>query len=90
MQLRAALIPYIYTMSRYAHDKGVPLCRGLYIDYPSEDNAYRYDEYMFGDNILVAPIVAPSGKGEKAEATRNLWIPKGEWYDYFTGQIPVK
>jgi alpha-glucosidase (family GH31 glycosyl hydrolase) len=87
MQLRAALIPYIYTMSRYAHDYGVPLCRGLYVDYPTADDAYRYDEYMFGDNILVAPVLNPSGKGEKAEATRSLWLPEGAWYDYFTGEI---
>ncbi|GHV00343.1 alpha-xylosidase [Bacteroidia bacterium] len=86
MQLRAALLPYIYTMSRNAHDSGLPICRGLYIDSPDSDEAYRYDEYMFGDDFFVAPVLDPSGKGEKGIASRSLYLPRGEWYDFFTGE----
>lgn len=83
IQLRYRLLPYIYTMTRLAHDEGIPLTRGLYIDYPNQLAAYRYDEFMFGNNILAAPIMV-AGKNQVTQ--RSLWLPGGSWYDYFTGQ----
>jgi alpha-glucosidase (family GH31 glycosyl hydrolase) len=86
IQLRYKLLPYIYTMMRNAHDDGLPLCRGLYIEYPDNVKAYRYDEYLFGDNMLVAPIVEPSNNA-KYVSNKSLWLPKGDWYDYFTNHV---
>jgi alpha-glucosidase (family GH31 glycosyl hydrolase) len=71
-------------MARQAHDSGIPLCRGLYIDYPNVSQAYRYDEFLFGDNFLAAPILTPSSATLRDTASRTLWLPEGTWYDYFT------
>jgi hypothetical protein len=83
-QLRYSLIPYLYTYCRAAYDTGLPLCRGLYLEYPDEPEAYRrFDEYLFGRELLVAPITAP---GVDGVATRSIWFPPGEWVDWFTGE----
>jgi alpha-glucosidase (family GH31 glycosyl hydrolase) len=87
IQLRYKLLPYIYTMTRNAHDTGMPLCRGLYLEYPQSDKSYRFDEYLFGDNFLAAPILNASDEGTDAKTSRNLWLPKGDWYDYFTNKL---
>ena len=80
VRLRYALMPYIYTACRQAYDTGVSLCRPLYYDYPEENNAYLYeDEYMFGDDMLVAPVVTPTAADGKAQ--RRIWLPEGRWFD---------
>jgi alpha-glucosidase (family GH31 glycosyl hydrolase) len=82
--LRYELIPYTYTYSRIAHDTGLPLVRGMYLEYPNEEAAYTHDQqYMFGKEFLVTPITSP-GK----TATKEVYLPAGEdWFDYFTGDI---
>lgn len=80
VKLRYALMPYIYTAARQAYDTGVSICRPLYYDSPEANNAYLFeDEYMFGDDILVAPVVTPSGTDGKA--SRRTWLPEGRWFD---------
>ena len=80
VKLRYALMPYIYTAARQAYDTGVSMCRPLYYDSPEANNAYLFeDEYMFGDDILVAPVVTPSEKDGKA--ARRTWLPEGRWFD---------
>ena len=80
VRLRYALMPYIYTAARQAYDTGVSICRPLYYDSPENSNAYLFeDEYMFGDDILVAPVVTPTGNDGKA--SRRTWLPEGKWYD---------
>ena len=80
VRLRYAHMPYIYTAARQAYDTGVSICRPLYYDAPENSNAYLFeDEYMFGDDILVAPVVTPSGSDGKA--SRRTWLPEGKWYD---------
>ncbi len=86
IRLRAALNPYIYTLMRDAHETGVPLCRGMYLDYPENDEAYRYDQYLFGEAFLAAPAMRPSGDGQHGVTERSLWLPEGTWYDYFTNE----
>ena len=86
VRLRYALMPYIYTACRQAYDTGVSICRPLYYEWPEEDNAYLFeDEYMFGDDILVAPVVTPSGNDGKAE--RRTWLPEGRWFDVCRNQV---
>ena len=89
VRLRAALNPYIYTLMRAAHDTGVPLCRGMYLDWPERDEAYRFDQYLFGEAFLVAPAMRPSGDGQHGVTERSLWLPEGAWYDYFTGGCEI-
>lgn len=80
-KLRYALIPYIYTQARTAYDTGISMCRPLYYEWPEEDEAYaREGEYMFGNDILVNPIVKPSDN-DNGTVEQETWLPSGLWYD---------
>ncbi len=84
LRLREALVPYTYTLAAQAHATGVPIIRPLYLDYPGENEAYTFDqEYLYGDNVLVAPITSPDDAGGNGSV--SAWIPPGTWTDYFTG-----
>ena len=86
-RLRYRLAPYIYTAARQAYDTGVCLCRPMYYDWPEEDAAYEaINQYMFGDDILVAPVTKPADPVTK-EAEVEVWLPKGTWYDVSRGEI---
>ncbi|MCP9613034.1 TIM-barrel domain-containing protein [Coprobacter tertius] len=86
VDFRYALAPYIYTMARQTYDNGISLCRPMYYDYPDVKEAYTYEsEYMFGDQILVAPIVAPM---ENGLSNVKVWLPSGnDWYEWNTGTM---
>lgn len=85
-QLRYELIPYIYTMARKAYDTGLPLCRPLYYEWPEVDEAYSHPgEYLFGDDMLVAPVVEPADSLNGC-AMVKVWLPPGEWTNWFTGR----
>jgi alpha-glucosidase len=92
---RYAMQPYIYTEARRTYDTGVAFLHPLYYDWPEADQAYsQKNEYLFGDNMLVAPITAPVDKDTQL-ASQSLWIPPGEWIEAptgkrFTGPIDVK
>jgi alpha-glucosidase (family GH31 glycosyl hydrolase) len=80
VKLRYSLFPYIYTMSRKAYDTGVSICRPLYYEYPEIDEAYTNEnQYFYGDNILVAPIVEQSDSITHM-STKNIWFPHGNWW----------
>lgn len=86
VRLHYALNPYIYSMSRKAYETGVSVCRPLYYEWPESEEAYsRKNEYMFGDNIFVAPITAP--KGESRLSHLKFWLPEGLWYEWATGTM---
>lgn len=69
--LRYALIPYIYTYGRIAHETGMPLVRGMYLNYPDQEASYSHnDQYMFGEALLVAPITE-SGNGTRTMPPRQ-------------------
>jgi alpha-glucosidase (family GH31 glycosyl hydrolase) len=78
-RLRYRLLPYIYTMTRTAHDEALPLLRPLYLVHSDLEEAYNHpDEYYFGDAMLVAPVVDSTG-------ARDVYLPPGQWVEYFTG-----
>lgn len=82
---RYEMAPYIYTMARKAYDEGLSLCRPLYYDYPECNEAYSFrNEYMFGDDMLIAPITTPAN-GDYSEL--KIWLPKGYWYELHTGTL---
>ncbi len=84
--LRYAMQPYIYTESRKTYDTGVAFLRPLYYDYPEAKEAYEQKgEYIFGDNMIVAPIVTPADATSHL-STKSIWLPKGEWVEWFTGK----
>jgi alpha-glucosidase len=85
-QLRYALQPYIYTEARRTYDTGVAFFRPLYYDWPEESAAYdSKGEYVFGDQMIAAPVTAPSDK-TTGLATEKVWLPAGEWIECPTGK----
>lgn len=85
-QMRYALEPYLYTEARRTYDTGVAFFRPLYYDWPQESAAYESKgEYLFGDEMLAAPVTTPADK-TSGLATEKVWLPKGEWIEWPTGK----
>lgn len=84
LNLRENLLPYIYTLADAANRTGLPVVRPLYLEYPREEQAYAMadNEYLFGSDVLVAPVTTPGDT-----VTRPVWFPPGSWTDYFTGEV---
>ena len=74
-ETRMRLIPYLRKMFERYRDTGIPPVRSLICDYPEAEHIE--DEYLFGD-MVVAPLFP-------GQDTREVWLPEGEWIDYFTG-----
>ncbi|HTV85164.1 MAG TPA: TIM-barrel domain-containing protein [Dyella sp.] len=82
IRLRYALIPYIYSYERQATTAGVGVVRPLFFDYPHDPNVRDdVDAWMFGDSLLVSPVV---GKGQ---TQKDIYLPAGTWIDYFSGTV---
>lgn len=84
--MRYKVAPYVYTMARKTYDDGISLCRPMYYDYPDAQEAYSFKgQYMFGDDMLVAPVTSPMKEGY---ATVKVWLPEGtDWYEWATGTL---
>ena len=83
--LRYALLPYIYTEARRTYDTGVAFLHPLYYDWPEAAEAYTSkDEYVFGADMIVDPVVAPGNK-TTGLAAKSVWLPSGEWLEWPTG-----
>lgn len=82
IELRYRLVPYMYAYEHQAHESGLGMVRPLFWDFPEDGtgNAYRADEWMFGDELLVAPILT------EGQSHRSIYLPAGTWIDYFRGQ----
>jgi alpha-glucosidase (family GH31 glycosyl hydrolase) len=79
LELRYRMLPYIYTAMRETHETGLPMMRALWLHYPDDASAVaRSDEYLWGRDILVAPVT------EKGATRRKLYLPRGVWYDFWT------
>jgi alpha-glucosidase (family GH31 glycosyl hydrolase) len=79
--LRYSLLPYIYSTAWQNHVTGMPLMRALVLNYQDDANVYEAgDQYMFGDNLLVCPVTT------KGAQTRTVYLPEGQWFDYWTGK----
>lgn len=79
LELRSRLTPYLYTAVREAHDTGLPIIRALWLHHADDAAAVaRGDEYLWGRDLLVAPVV------EKGATTRRLYLPRGRWIDFWT------
>lgn len=79
IKLRYHLLPYIYTAFWEASKTGVPIMRPLLLDFPDDWLAIgQNDEYLFGNDLLVAPITKDD------ETSRQVYLPRGVWYDFWT------
>ncbi|GAA5167657.1 MULTISPECIES: TIM-barrel domain-containing protein [Amycolatopsis] len=84
LNLREKLVPYTYSLAQQATVTGLPITRPLYLQYPGEQEAYAQagGEYLYGPDVLVAPVTSPG-----TTATTTVWFPPGsEWTDWFTGR----
>ncbi len=78
-RLHMSLFPYRYAAAEEAARTGMPIMRALVLGYPLDAEARRAtDEYEFGPDLLVAPVVTPGTQ-------RAVHLPEGEWVDYWTG-----
>jgi oligosaccharide 4-alpha-D-glucosyltransferase len=78
MKTRYSLLPYIYTTAMLASVKGHPIVRPLFFDFPNENETYGISgEYMFGKNMLVAPVV------EQGQKTMAVYLPKEIWWGFW-------
>jgi alpha-D-xyloside xylohydrolase len=81
VELKYALMPYIYTQAKNSSEHGYPMLRTLFFEYPEDPTSWLIDdEYMFGSDLLVAPLIKESND-------RNVYLPPGLWMDYQTGQV---
>ena len=81
IELRYKLLPYLYNVMYEASSTGIPPMRPLAFEYPDDGNFVRNEtQFMFGDDLLIAPVLQPD------QTKREVRLPKGEWYDYWTGR----
>jgi alpha-glucosidase (family GH31 glycosyl hydrolase) len=81
LELRYQLMPYLYTAVKDTCETGLPVIRALWLHYPDDPTAVaRGDEYLYGRDMLVAPVV------EKGATNRTLYLPHGTWYDMWTNE----
>lgn len=80
-RMRYRFIPYIYSEAWKMHKTGMPMMQALVLNYRNDENVYDIDDqYLFGSNLLIAPVTT---KGAKS---RVVYLPKGTWYDYWSGK----
>ncbi len=79
--LRSRLMPYLYTLAWQAHTLGWPLVRPMsWLDEADQRLAAVTDQFMVGDDLLVAPVLSPG------VTSRRVLLPKGTWYNLWTGR----
>lgn len=80
LEERVRLLPRLMRAFGQYREKGIAPVRALVSDYTADVETYRIDdEYLLGDDLLVAPMVA-------GEESRRVYLPQGEWRDYWTGE----
>jgi len=82
VEMRYRLMPYIYAQAKDSSARGLPMLRALFVEFPEDTGSWSIeDEYLFGSDILVAPLLEAGTKG------RDVYLPPGNWIDYQTGRL---
>lgn len=80
-EMRYKLMPYIYAQAKDCSNRGLPMVRALFIEYPDDPGAWLVDDqYLFGTDMLVAPLL-------ESVRERDVYLPPGKWIDYQSGKI---
>ena len=80
-EMKYKLMPYVYAQAKECSEKGLPMVRALLVEFPQDPGAWLVeDEYMFGSQILVAPMMESGNE-------RIVYLPKGKWIDYQSGKV---
>ena len=81
LELRYRLMPYLYSAVRETSKTGLPILRAMWLHHPDDPAAVaRGDQYFWGRDMLVAPVV------EKGATSRRVYLPRGTWFDFWTEQ----
>jgi alpha-D-xyloside xylohydrolase len=81
VELKYALMPYIYAQAVDSSARGYPMLRTLFFEYPEDPTSWLIDDqYMFGSDMLVAPLIESSN-------SRKVYLPPGAWIDYQSGKV---
>ena len=83
MFIRERMKPYITQIMKEAHEKGTPVIRPLFYDFSKDKLCFDIeDQYMFGPDVLVAPIL------HKGDTSRKVYLPEGaKWKDVNSGEV---
>lgn len=82
IELRYQLLPYLYTAFWDYINNGIPILKSLVLfDQEDVHTHYRSDEFIYGDKILVCPVLEPNTKG------RRMYVPRGNWYNFWTDEM---
>jgi alpha-glucosidase len=82
LQMRYRLLPYIYNAAYEACTAGIPIIRPLVLEYPADPEVVNLaDEYLFGPDILVAPVL------DEGTLERSVYLPEGNWIDYWSEKM---
>ncbi len=80
-EMKYKLMPYVYAQAKDCAERGLPMVRALLVEFPQDPGAWLVeDEYMFGSQILVAPLMESGNE-------RMVYLPKGKWIDYQSGKV---
>lgn len=83
LALRESMKPYITELMEVAHEKGTPVMRTLFYDFPKDSKCWEIeDQYMFGPDVLVAPVTYADMR------KRTIYLPEGsQWTNFDTEEI---
>ena len=82
-KLKLSLMPYLYQVGLQPHLHGTPVMRSMFVEFPDDPTCRTLDrQYMFGPDLLVAPVFTYSGDVE-------YYLPAGTWTNWFTGEKVV-
>jgi alpha-glucosidase len=82
IEMRYQLLPYHYTNFYQYVSEGMPMIRPLaFIDQEDPKTWYRQDEFLFGDHLLVCPVLEANRQG------RRIYLPRGQWYNFFSDEL---
>ncbi len=81
IKLRYQLLPYNYNEFFKSSTDGLPIMRPLVLEYPEDESVHNInDQYLYGESIMVAPVLKPS------ICKRKVYLPEGHWYDFWTDE----
>ncbi len=82
IDLRYRLLPYNYSTASESYSTGLPMARPLILQYPDDPNVNNESSaYLWGDDILVAPVV------QSGQSSVSFYLPEGKWIDYWTNAV---
>ena len=80
-EMKYKMMPYIYAQAKDCCERGLPMLRALFVEYPDDPGSWLVDDqYLFGSEMLIAPLL-------ENMTSRDVYLPPGQWIDYQTGKL---